>query len=77
MAYTAFVILGSAYNQTMPFMSMLRYQSANFFLFFLVAELLRPVAGWKLMLMMVPLAWIRLYWQNVLAVNYWLCKWIA
>jgi hypothetical protein len=77
LAYTAFVVLGSAYNQTLPFMSMLRYQSVNVCLFFLLAILLRPVAGWKLMLMMVPLVWIGLYWQNVLTVNYWLWKWVT
>lgn len=77
LAYTAFVILGSAYNHTMPFMSLLRYQSVDIPLFFLAAGLMRTVSGWKLAMVMFPLAWIGLYWQNVMTVNYWLWQWVT
>lgn len=77
LAYTTFSVLGAAYNYTMPFMSMLRYQSVNIPLFFLAASLLRPVAGWKLAVMLVPMAWIGLFWQNLFTVNYWMWKWVT
>lgn len=76
LACTSFYGIGEAYGEP-PFMSMFRFQTTNIPLFLLIACQTRHISWWKTLLLLLPLLWTGLFWQEKLTVKYWFWQWVA
>jgi hypothetical protein len=76
LACSAFYIVGGAYGN-FPFNSMFRYQTTNIPLFMLAALQMKGMSWWKIILLLFPVLWVFMFWQEIYTVKYWLWQWIA
>lgn len=76
LASTALFVFANA-HASVPFASMMRYQTANIPIFLLLAYRCRHLNWLKLTLIFAPVLWISLYWQHLFVIRYWRWEWVS
>jgi hypothetical protein len=79
LACTTFFVIGDAYSwyPHPHYMSMMRFQTVNVPLILLLAFMFRGMPLWQTIVLLLPVSYIFLFWQQNFTVQYWLWKWIA